>query len=55
MIQIFKHENYDHERMMARLKSNPSSIVHCVRETQYKELVEEIFNFRSRDKKNLRY
>jgi hypothetical protein len=55
MIGIFKNENYDHQRMIARLKANPTILEHCSNIAQYKLLLEEIYNFRSRDKVSLRF
>lgn len=55
MIGMFKHENYDHFQMVGKLKNNPNSLTHCSNVTQYKLLIEEIYNFRSRDKVSLRF
>lgn len=55
MIGMFKHPNYDHAKMIKKLKSNPNSMSHCNTVEQYKLLIEEIFNFRSRNKVSLRF
>lgn len=55
MIGLLKHENYNHSQMIGKLANNPSVLVHCTNVTQYKILLEEIYNFRSRDKVSLRY
>lgn len=55
MIGMFKHENYNHSQMIQKLKNNPMSLTHCSNVTQYKILIEEIYNFRSRDKVTLRF
>jgi len=55
MIAIFKVEYYNHAKFLNRLKSNPSSMEHCSNVTQYKLLIEDIYNFRSREKVSLRY
>lgn len=56
MIGVFKIEEYSHDVFLKRLKSNPMALVHCNNVTQYKELIEKIYNFRSRGgKTNLRF
>lgn len=55
MIGMFKHENYNHSKMIGKVKNNPSALTHCSSVTQYKILIEEIYNYRSRDKVSLRF
>jgi hypothetical protein len=55
LITLFKNENYVHADMISKLANNPSSLTHCANVTQYKILLEDIFNFRRRVKVNLRY
>lgn len=55
MIGLFKNENYDHEVMLQKLKANPTVMKHCGNVSQYRELVEDIYNFRNRNKVNLRF
>lgn len=55
MIGMFKHENYNHSQFIQKLKNNPSALSHCSNVTQYKILIEEIYNFRSREKVSLRF
>lgn len=55
LISLFKNENYNHAEMIAKLAQQPSVITHCTNVTQYKLLLEEIYNYRRRDKVNLRY
>lgn len=55
MIMIFKKEHYNHNQLIGRLKSNPTALQHCVNITQYKSLIEEIYNYRSREKVSLRF
>lgn len=54
MVQIFNHTEYEHSVFMKRLRANPSSLVHCANAVQYRDLVEDIYNFRSRNPVNLR-
>lgn len=55
LITLFKNENYIHADMISKLANNPSALTHCANVTQYKFLLEDIFNFRRREKVNLRY
>jgi len=55
LITLFKNENYVHSEMISKLANNPSALKHCANVTQYKFLLEDIFNFRRREKVNLRY
>lgn len=55
LIGIFQNENYNHAEMISKLSQQPSSLTHCTNVTQYKLLIEEIYNHRRRDKVNLRY
>ena len=55
MIGMFKHENYNHSQFIKKLSANPTSLQHCSNVTQYKLLIEDIYNFRSREKVSLRY
>jgi len=55
MIGIFKLEHYSHSRLLDRLAANQNSLVPCRNVTQYKLLIEDIYNFRSREKVSLRF
>jgi hypothetical protein len=55
ILGVFRNENYSHDVFLARLKANPTAMKDCANVTQYKDLIEEIYNFRSRIKVNLRY
>jgi len=55
MIGIFKNENYNHAQFLSKLSNQPNALQHCANVTQYKLLIEEIFNYRSREKVSLRY
>lgn len=54
MTQIFKKEEYEHDKFIKRLESNPNSLYHCNKVNDYKFLVEQIYNFRSHNPVNLR-
>lgn len=55
LIGIFKNENYNHTEMIGKLSNQPSSLTHCTNVTQYKLLIEDIYNYRRREKISLRY
>jgi hypothetical protein len=55
MIGVFKIEYYSHAKFMEKLANNPGFLQHCANVRQYKDLIEEIYNYRSREKVSLRY
>lgn len=55
MIGVFKVNEYNHARFLNRLKANQTLLQHCSNVSQYKLLIEDIYNFRSRDKVTLRF
>lgn len=55
MLGIFKVELYNHAKFIERLNANPTSLQHCANGTQYKLMIEDIYNFRSREKVSLRF
>lgn len=55
MIGLFRNPNYDHATFIKRLETQPNSLGHCSTVAQYRELIEEIYNYRARNKVSLRY
>jgi hypothetical protein len=55
ILQLFEHPNYDHSHMIRKIKLDPSALVPCVTASQYKIVLEDIFNYKSRNKVSLRY
>ena len=55
MIGLLKHPNYNHTEMLSKLALQPSTLTHCANITQYKTLLENIYNWHRRDKVSLRY
>ena len=55
LITLFKNKNYVHSEMIGKLVNNPNALKKCADVTQYKLLIEEIYNYRRREKVNLRY
>jgi hypothetical protein len=55
MVGLLKNKNFDFFEFLHKLKIQPSKLVDCTNVTQYKMLIEDIYNYRSRTKVNLRY
>lgn len=55
MVQIFEIPDYDHKQLLSKLKLRPNALVHCSRSSQYKLVIEDIYNYRSRNKISLRF
>jgi len=55
MIQLIKNKNFEFTEFIQKLKIQPTALVDCTTITQYISLVEEIYNYRRREKINLRF
>lgn len=55
MMSLLKNPNFNNDELVTKLKNNPSQLYDCTSIGQYKLLLEDIYNFRRRDKVNLRY
>jgi hypothetical protein len=55
LIGIFKHANYNHQEMISKLSLQPSALTHCTNVEYYKVLIENIYNYKRRNKLTLRY
>ena len=55
IIGVFKIKHYEHSRLIQRLTANPNSFHHCVNVGQYKLMIEDVYNFRSKNKVSLRF
>ena len=55
MVGLFRVEHYKHDRFLDKLRFNPTGLKHCVNVTQYKLLIEDIYNYKSREKVTLRF
>ena len=51
----FKNENFEFTEFLAKLKQQPTTLQDCTNVSQYKSLIEEIYNYRRREKINLRF
>jgi hypothetical protein len=55
MLGMFKNQNFEFTEFIAKLKQQPTTLQDCTNTTQYRSLIEEIYNYRRREKVNLRY
>lgn len=55
MISLFNNENFEFTEFLQKLKLQPTALQDCTNVTNYKILIEEIYNYRRRDKVNLRF
>lgn len=55
MIGLFKHSNFDFFEFLNKLKKQTQKLDDCSNVSQYRLLIEDIYNYRRRDKVNLRF
>jgi hypothetical protein len=55
MIGLFKNPSFDYSEFMHKVRLQPKSLVDCANSSQQRLLIEEIYNYKSRNKVNLRY
>jgi hypothetical protein len=55
MLGMFKNKSFDMNEFIQKLKQQPTSLKDCPTTSAYIVLIEEIFNYRRREKINLRY
>lgn len=55
MLQLFQNKNFDFNEFIQKLKQQPTSLVDCTSVSNYLELIEDIYNYRRREKVNLRF
>ena len=55
MVTIFNNPIYNHAQFIGKLAQQPTFLQHCATVKQYHLLIEEIYNYRSREKVSLRY
>lgn len=55
MIALFKNPNFSFTEFLQKLKLQPTAMQDCTSNGSYITLIEEIYNYRRRDKVNLRY
>jgi hypothetical protein len=55
MMQMFKNDKFDFNEFMHKLRLQPTAMVDCANREQYKTLIEDIYNYKSRNKISLKY
>lgn len=55
MITLYNNKNFDFNEFMHKIRLQPTALVDCANRDQYRTLIEDIYNYRSRNKINLRY
>ena len=45
-----KKDNFDFDRFIRKLKIQPTALVHCATVVQYIDLIENIYNYKSKSK-----
>jgi hypothetical protein len=55
MLQLFKNKNFEFTEFLQKIKTQPTALVDCTGISSYVTLIEEIYNYRRREKVNLRY
>lgn len=55
MINLLLNPRFDFQEFMHKLKLQPTMLVDCAKRTQYRNLIEDIYNYKRRDKINLKY
>ena len=55
MMILIQKEIFDFNEFMHKIRLQPTALVDCANREQYKTLIEDIYNYRSRNKVSLRY
>lgn len=55
MMRLLKNKNFELTEFITKLKMQPSALTDCTSIDAYITLIEEIYNYKRRDKVNLRY
>lgn len=55
MISLLANQKFDFNEFMHKLRLQPTALVDCANREQYKTLIEDIYNYKSRNKISLRY
>lgn len=55
MINLFKNKKFDMSEFLGKLKQQPTALMDLPTTSAYVELIEEIYNYRRREKINLRF
>jgi hypothetical protein len=55
VIVLLKNTSFDWDEFMKKLSQQPTALAECVNVTQYRSLIEEIYNWKRQNKVNLRF
>lgn len=55
MIGLLQKETFDFNDFMHKIRLQPTALVDCANRDQYRTLIEDIYNYKSRNKISLRY
>jgi hypothetical protein len=55
MMYMFKHPDFNYNTFIKKLKIQKTKLVDCGNAQQYKDLIEEIYNYKNKNKVNLRF
>jgi len=55
LLRLFNHPNFEFTELIAKLKVQPTALQNCSDVDDYIVLIEEIYNYKRRDKVNLRF
>ena len=55
MISMFKNPEFEFTEFLQKIKTQPTALQDCSNVSQYKMLIEEIYNYKRREKVNLRF
>jgi hypothetical protein len=55
MLYLFDKPQFEFTEFLQKVKNQPTALTHCNDSKQYISLIEEIYNYRRREKVNLRY
>jgi hypothetical protein len=55
MLALFDNKNFEFDQFVSKLKLQRTMLTDCVDTKQYLALIEEIYNYKRKEKVNLRY
>lgn len=53
MIDLLNHPDFDFELFIKKLKLQPTAMIDCSKKTQYRRVIEDIYNYKNHNKVNL--
>ena len=55
IMSLLRNKNFNFDELVQKLKLQPTALVDCTNVENYRSLIEQIYNYRRREKVNLRY